>query len=98
MWATYSSLPFFQRFKERDERRRQTSGLEFAYSFAETVVERRNAQEHQRDSAPNRRRPAVSLEDNARSFAENLFASFGTSAASRAGIRNGAKDLVAQLD
>jgi Protein of unknown function (DUF3313) len=31
-------------------------------------------------------------------FAENLFASFGTSAASRAGIRNGAKDLVAQID
>jgi hypothetical protein len=31
-------------------------------------------------------------------FAENLFASFGTSAASRAGIRNGAKDLVAQFD
>jgi Protein of unknown function (DUF3313) len=31
-------------------------------------------------------------------FAENLFASFGTSDASRAGIRNGAKDLVAQLD
>ena len=31
-------------------------------------------------------------------FAENLFASFGTSDASRAGIRNGAKDLMAQLD
>lgn len=31
-------------------------------------------------------------------FAENLFASFGTSAASRAGIRNGARDLVTQLD
>ena len=31
-------------------------------------------------------------------FAENLFASFGTSAASRAGIRNGAKYLVTQLD
>jgi Protein of unknown function (DUF3313) len=31
-------------------------------------------------------------------FAENLFASFGTSAASRAGIRNGAKDLAAQLN
>jgi Protein of unknown function (DUF3313) len=30
--------------------------------------------------------------------AENLFASFGTSAASRAGVRNGAKALVAQLD
>jgi uncharacterized protein DUF3313 len=31
-------------------------------------------------------------------FAENLFASFGTTAASRAGIRTGAKDLAAQLD
>jgi hypothetical protein len=31
-------------------------------------------------------------------WAENLFASFGTSAASRSGIRNGAKDLMAQLD
>jgi len=31
-------------------------------------------------------------------FAENLAASFGTSAASRAGVRNGAKDLVAHLD
>ena len=31
-------------------------------------------------------------------FAENLFASFGTSAASKAGIRNGAKALVAQFD
>jgi hypothetical protein len=31
-------------------------------------------------------------------FAENLFASFGTSAASRAGIGNGAKDLAAQLN
>jgi hypothetical protein len=29
---------------------------------------------------------------------QNVFASFGTSAASRAGIRNGAKALVAQLD
>jgi hypothetical protein len=31
-------------------------------------------------------------------WAENLVASFGTSAASEAGIRNGAKDLVNQLD
>jgi hypothetical protein len=31
-------------------------------------------------------------------WAENLFASFGTLDASRAGVRSGAKDLVAQLD